>query len=87
VSIWAFAVVELLVASVVTVLVAWADEALANRHAKRTRAPRELTGSDYAEPDFDPTDDEQGGLPAAWAKSRRDTQARTRRNDMKGAGQ
>lgn len=25
----------------------------------------------------DPTDDEQGGLPAAWAASRSDTQTRT----------
>ena len=37
--------------------------------------------------DYDPTDEEQGGLPAAWAQSRRDEQARTRRNDMNGAGQ
>ena len=36
--------------------------------------------------DYDPTDDEQGGLPAAWAQSRRDEQARTRRNDTNGAG-
>jgi hypothetical protein len=37
--------------------------------------------------DYDPTDDEQGGLPAAWEQSRRDEQARTRRNDTNGAGQ
>ena len=84
-SLWAFAVVWVLICGAAMLLWALIEAWWEQRRAKRANAPRELTGTDWA--NYDPTDEEQGGLPDAWAQSRRDEQARTRRNDTQGAGQ